>query len=137
MGSPGGSGLTFTEQRAHFALWAIIKSPLIIGADLRCFTPWCIIPFCHCAVGLCMHLRLDLLLSGDALPVLHQVPLVCAFSHASQAHWIKFFASLRACCWSLISGPSALTGPCCKCQAFSAYDKFGFCSRNKQAMSQI
>ena len=36
MGSPGGSGLTYTEQRAHFALWAIIKSPLIIGADLRC-----------------------------------------------------------------------------------------------------
>lgn len=36
MGSPGGSKLTYTEQRAHFALWAIIKSPLIIGADLRC-----------------------------------------------------------------------------------------------------
>lgn len=23
------------EQRAHFALWALLKSPLIIGADLR------------------------------------------------------------------------------------------------------
>ena len=39
MGSPGGSALTYTEQRAHFALWAIIKSPLIIGADLRCTSP--------------------------------------------------------------------------------------------------
>ncbi len=38
VGSPGGSALTFTEQRAHFALWAIIKSPLIIGADLRCLS---------------------------------------------------------------------------------------------------
>ncbi len=23
------------EQRAHFALWALLKSPLFIGADLR------------------------------------------------------------------------------------------------------
>jgi hypothetical protein len=23
------------EQRSHFALWALIKSPLLIGADLR------------------------------------------------------------------------------------------------------
>ena len=36
VGSPGGSKLTYTEQRSHFALWAVIKSPLIIGADLRC-----------------------------------------------------------------------------------------------------
>ena len=35
VGSPGGSKLTYTEQRSHFALWAVIKSPLIIGADLR------------------------------------------------------------------------------------------------------
>ena len=35
VGSPGGSKLTYTEQRSHFALWAIVKSPLIIGADLR------------------------------------------------------------------------------------------------------
>ncbi|EIE22540.1 Melibiase family protein [Coccomyxa subellipsoidea C-169] len=27
--------LTYTEQRSHFALWALIKSPLLIGADLR------------------------------------------------------------------------------------------------------
>ena len=36
MGGPGGSKLTWEEQRAHFALWAIIKTPLLIGADLRC-----------------------------------------------------------------------------------------------------
>ncbi|CAL8470506.1 g10048 [Coccomyxa elongata] len=35
VGDPGGKALTYTEQRAHFALWALIKSPLLIGADLR------------------------------------------------------------------------------------------------------
>lgn len=30
-----GNRLSQTEQRAHFALWALVKSPLIIGADLR------------------------------------------------------------------------------------------------------
>lgn len=28
-------GLTHEEEKTHFALWAIMKSPLIIGADLR------------------------------------------------------------------------------------------------------
>ncbi len=36
VGDPGGKALTYTEQRSHFALWALIKSPLLIGADLRC-----------------------------------------------------------------------------------------------------
>ena len=31
----GNPGLTVNEQRAHFALWALLKSPLFIGADLR------------------------------------------------------------------------------------------------------
>ena len=31
----GNAGLTLNEQRSHFALWAILKSPLFIGADLR------------------------------------------------------------------------------------------------------
>jgi alpha-galactosidase len=31
--------LTVGEQRAHFALWALLKSPLIIGADLRKIHP--------------------------------------------------------------------------------------------------
>ncbi|KAK9826107.1 hypothetical protein WJX81_004261 [Elliptochloris bilobata] len=35
VGKPVGNRLSHTEQRAHFALWALIKSPLIIGADLR------------------------------------------------------------------------------------------------------
>lgn len=36
VGKPVGQKLSHTEQRAHFALWALIKSPLIIGCDLRC-----------------------------------------------------------------------------------------------------
>lgn len=28
-------GPFYQEQRAHFALWALFKSPLIIGHDLR------------------------------------------------------------------------------------------------------
>lgn len=32
MGNPG---LTVNEQRSHFALWSLFKSPLFIGADLR------------------------------------------------------------------------------------------------------
>lgn len=38
VGKPVGQKLSHTEQRAHFALWALIKSPLIIGCDLRCCT---------------------------------------------------------------------------------------------------
>ena len=39
VGKPAGQKLSHTEQRAHFALWALIKSPLIIGCDLRCSKP--------------------------------------------------------------------------------------------------
>ena len=35
VGLPGSKMLSLLEQQAHFALWAIIKSPLLIGADLR------------------------------------------------------------------------------------------------------
>jgi alpha-galactosidase len=31
----GNGRLSLGEQRAHFALWAVMKSPLLIGADLR------------------------------------------------------------------------------------------------------
>ena len=30
----GVGALTFQEMRAHFALWALLKSPLMLGADL-------------------------------------------------------------------------------------------------------
>ena len=30
-----GHGLTAAEERSHFVLWALMKSPLLIGADLR------------------------------------------------------------------------------------------------------
>lgn len=32
-------GLTIGEQRAHFALWSLYKSPLLISADLRVIDP--------------------------------------------------------------------------------------------------
>lgn len=35
----GNGKLTLGEQRAHFALWALLKSPLLIGADLRHLNP--------------------------------------------------------------------------------------------------
>lgn len=31
--------LTLPEQRSHFALWALMKAPLLIGADLRSIHP--------------------------------------------------------------------------------------------------
>ncbi len=31
----GNGALTAAQERAHFALWALLKSPLLIGADLR------------------------------------------------------------------------------------------------------
>lgn len=31
----GNGALTMAEQRAHFALWALMKAPLLIGTDLR------------------------------------------------------------------------------------------------------
>jgi alpha-galactosidase len=30
----GNGGMTHEEEKTHFALWAITKSPLIIGCDL-------------------------------------------------------------------------------------------------------
>jgi alpha-galactosidase len=30
----GVAGLTLAQQRSHFALWALAKAPLLIGADL-------------------------------------------------------------------------------------------------------
>lgn len=35
----GNGLLTFEEQRSHFALWALLKAPLIISADLRSVQP--------------------------------------------------------------------------------------------------
>lgn len=34
-----GTGLSLNEERAHFALWALLKAPLLIGADLRSIQP--------------------------------------------------------------------------------------------------
>ncbi len=34
IGVTAGRGLSHVEEETHFALWAITKSPLIIGADL-------------------------------------------------------------------------------------------------------
>lgn len=31
----GENGMSLYEEQTHFALWAIAKAPLIIGADLR------------------------------------------------------------------------------------------------------
>ena len=30
----GNGGLTAAEERAHFGIWALVKSPLLIGTDL-------------------------------------------------------------------------------------------------------
>ena len=30
----GNSGMTTAEYEAHFALWALLKSPLLIGCDI-------------------------------------------------------------------------------------------------------
>ncbi len=35
----GNGGMTDTEYRSHFSLWAIMAAPLLIGADLRNVTP--------------------------------------------------------------------------------------------------
>ena len=32
-------GLTITEQRSHFSLWALVASPLLIGTDLSQISP--------------------------------------------------------------------------------------------------
>eukprot|EP00884_Botryococcus_braunii_P016364 jgi/Botrbrau1/3410/Bobra.0337s0043.4 len=38
VGLPGSQKISLNEQQAHFALWAIMKSPLVIGADMRLMT---------------------------------------------------------------------------------------------------
>ena len=35
----GNGGLTLNEQRSHFALWALLKSPLMVGTDLAKLPP--------------------------------------------------------------------------------------------------
>ena len=34
----GNGDLTLNEQRSHFALWALLKAPLMVGADLSKLT---------------------------------------------------------------------------------------------------
>ena len=34
----GNGGMTEAEYRAHFSLWCLIKSPLLIGNDVRAMT---------------------------------------------------------------------------------------------------
>merc|ERR1711924_430373 len=34
-GNTPGGGMTLSEYRAHYAVWAILASPLVIGSDLR------------------------------------------------------------------------------------------------------
>lgn len=35
----GNGDLTLNEQRSHFALWALLKSPLMVGTDLASIAP--------------------------------------------------------------------------------------------------
>jgi len=35
VGVTAGRGMSLEEEKTHFALWAFIKAPLIIGADLN------------------------------------------------------------------------------------------------------
>ena len=35
----GNGGLTLNEQRSHFALWSLLKSPLMVGTDLAKLPP--------------------------------------------------------------------------------------------------
>ncbi|XP_065827407.1 uncharacterized protein [Oscarella lobularis] len=35
----GGSGITVAEARAHFSLWSVLKSPLLISADMTMIDP--------------------------------------------------------------------------------------------------
>ena len=35
----GNPGLSVPEARTHFALWCLVKSPLLIGADLSKIAP--------------------------------------------------------------------------------------------------
>lgn len=37
--SDDGVGLSPSEERAHFALWAVVKAPLLIGANLAELSP--------------------------------------------------------------------------------------------------
>ena len=36
----GNGALTAAETRKHFALWAAMKSPLLIGTNLKLFFPY-------------------------------------------------------------------------------------------------
>jgi alpha-galactosidase len=35
----GNGFMTIHEQQSHFALWALLKSPLLIGCDLHTISP--------------------------------------------------------------------------------------------------
>jgi len=38
-GSVGNGGMTTAEYRAHFSLWCLVKSPLLIGCDITNISP--------------------------------------------------------------------------------------------------
>lgn len=62
-----GPGLTPTQERTHFVLWALMKAPLLIGADLR---------------NISQH-ALDLLSNKDIIAV-NQVGSQCGWQHPRQ-----------------------------------------------------
>jgi hypothetical protein len=35
MGIKGNGALTLQEQRTHFAMWVALKSPILLGTDVR------------------------------------------------------------------------------------------------------
>ena len=51
----GNGGLRLCEERSHFALWAALKSPLLVGADLRYAAVHHIQPFTHISMHTSSH----------------------------------------------------------------------------------
>ncbi len=87
----GNGDLTVAQQRSHFALWALVKAPLLIGADLA-------------------------VLSRTSLAILTAKEVRCGAVHrrcccccccwlaaAAGCCWLLLLAAAAGCCWLLLA----------------------------------
>ena len=88
----GNSGLLENEQRSHFALWCLLKSPLFIGADLRRLSRSALEILTASEV---IAVNQDPLgVAGDLIWKEGPIEVICSCLHVGSLHYVKVG------CWS-------------------------------------
>ena len=119
----GNSGLLENEQRSHFALWCLLKSPLFIGADLRKLSKSALEILTATEV---IAVNQDPLgVAGDLIWKEGPIEVTCSCIYVSSLHYNKVG------CWSRIHSICALLANCVK---HPGHVHVSFCVIQQQSM---